>query len=166
MTNDMLASALGWIGSAAVLGLQLFLLRRRKETVRILIDRRGVRGAGQIGLGLLAATAPALTAGPAGLRAAAVFAVLLLAPGAAIVGFRPARDALDELVLAVALSIGVLVLTALLMLSFRYQWSPPTLLCAVAFVAGPVLVWHGARSLQAPSPDPSVDTEERDLHHV
>ena len=92
--------------------------------------------------------------------------MLLLAPGAAIVGFHPARDALDELVLAVALSIGVLVLTALLMLSLRYQWSPPTLLYAAALVAGPVLVWHGARSLQAPSPDPSVDTEERDLHHV
>jgi hypothetical protein len=166
MINDVIASALGWTGSAAALGVQLFLLRRRKATVRILMSRQSVRGAGQIGLGLLAATAPALTAGPAGLRAVAVFVVLLLAPGAAIVGFRPVRDALDELVLSVALSIGVLVLTALLMLSFPYQWSPPTLLYAVALVAGPMLVWHGARSLQAPSLDPSADREERDLHHV
>ena len=95
------------------------------------IDLRRHRVA--LALGLSGWVVLGLTALPGvqGLRPAAVFAFVLIAPGAALVRLLPLRDPLERVVLAVALSASLATLLAEAA-AIGHFWHPTAMLAALA----------------------------------
>ncbi|GAA2565988.1 hypothetical protein [Pseudonocardia hydrocarbonoxydans] len=79
--------------------------------------------------------------GPEAMRLPVVIVTVLFAPGYALVVFRRLDDAVDELVLAVALSLALLVVTGTLMAGFGL-WQPGVLVSLSTVVTAPALAWH------------------------
>lgn len=102
------------------------------------------RGAVLLVLAVLTAAAPLALRQSGATQAIVGAVVVLLAPGAAVVGFAAVRDPLTELVLSLAVSLTVLVLLSQLMLLLD-AWDPRTLFALLAVVAAPFLTWHGVR---------------------
>ncbi|MDD7966788.1 hypothetical protein [Actinomycetospora lemnae] len=119
-----------------------WLMRRRLASTEARPgDRR--RAAVLLGLAGLATCAPVLAVTPA---APLVAVALLVAPGAALVAFRPGADLLDDVVVGVGISVAVLVLGGVTMLALG-TWNAEMFLGVLAFVAVPALVWRGAALL-------------------
>jgi hypothetical protein len=110
-----------------------------------LADFGTVRAGGLLGLAVLAAAGPLAITVSGVPRAVAGFVVLLLAPGAALVGFIALRDVLTELVLAFALSLVLLALLCELML-LAGVWQPRGLFVVLDMGSAPILAWHAGRA--------------------
>jgi hypothetical protein len=124
--------------------------RARTRTYRIT-----PRSALDAGLAVLACFSPlVLLIGPAFLEAVVGAVLVLVIPGAAIVGFRPPDDALDEVVVVFVVSLAIAVLGTQLLLAVDH-WSPFVLFAASAG-AGVVLARHAVTaarvSTTAPQP--------------
>lgn len=105
------------------------------------------RGALLVGLGTASALSTLVVAhGSSAARIAVAVVVLLLVPGYALLGLRPVGGALDELLLALALSTALLVLVGTLMASVAV-WEPAALVALSTLATAPVLTWRGARLL-------------------
>lgn len=87
--------------------------------------------------------------GPEVLRLPVAIVAVLLAPGYAIVVARGLDDALDELVLALAVGFALLVLVATAMAGARL-WDPLVVAAASTLVTAPVLAWHATRLFLLP----------------
>lgn len=110
---------------------------------------RGARSAAYTALAVVAVAAPLLAlTGPPALRAAAGFVAVLTVPGAAIVGFLRVVDPIDEVILAVTVSLVVTILATQVML-WSGLWHPAAL-CALSALAALALVHH-ARSARRPA---------------
>lgn len=81
--------------------------------------------------------------GPEVLRMPVAIVAVLLAPGYAVVVFRHLADALDELVLALAVSFALLVLVGTTMAGMRL-WDPLLVVSLSTLVTAPALAWHSA----------------------
>ena len=109
--------------------------------------RATIRAVLLLGLAVLAAIGPALLRVHGAPQAFAGFVVLLLAPGAALLGFTTVGDLLTELTLALATSLAVLaVLTEVTVIVGG--WDPKGLYVVLAMTSAPLLAWHGAGSLR------------------
>lgn len=113
------------------------------------VERRTAmpRAAAFAALAVLTAVGPLFQLLDGAPRALVGFAVLLSAPGAALVGFASIRDPLTEMALALALSLTVLIGLSQVMLLLG-SWHPSGLYGLLALAAAPVLAWHGARDLE------------------
>jgi hypothetical protein len=152
--------ALAGVVAAAIAG-----LNRRATTSGTawqLADFGSVRAGGLLGLAVLAAAGPLAITLSGVPRAVAGFVVLLLAPGAALVGFVALRDVLTELVLAFALSLVLLVLLCELML-LAGAWHPRGLFVVLAVVCAPILAWHAGRAEHGSPSSLSTPSEPSNL---
>ena len=145
---------MAWLGLCAV-ALTLVaagVFARLRGSPRAARPRATLRAVLLLALAVLAATGPALLRVSGAPQAFAGFVVLLLAPGAALLGFLRLGDLLTELTLALATSLMVLaLLTGVMVLSGH--WEPNALYVVLAVTSAPLLGWHGAGSL-APASDP------------
>ena len=112
-------------------------LHNKAPAPEIDLRRQGVA----LALGLSGWLALGLTVLPGvqGLRPAAVFAFVLIAPGAALVRLLPLRDPLERVVLAVALSASLATLLAEAA-AIGHFWHPTAMLAALATACSAAVV--------------------------
>ena len=118
---------------------------------KIPVPGTGLRRQGvALALGLSGWLVLALTALPGvqGLRPAAVFAFVLIAPGAALVRLLPLRDPLERVVLAVALSASLATLLAEAA-AIGHFWHPTAMLAVLAAACSAAAVAEWRRGVPA-----------------